>query len=234
VSYLSEVLAEPSLVALYRSQEASGVAQDSSGNARHGDGVNGAPTFAQAGAIPSDGTSKSWLMHSAGPDWFNIPYFAAFDIGDAFTVECWIKRADASTAEMDIVSRDQGFGLGLINNQLMLFRSGVASICKSTTTITDTTLYHHLAVTKNGATCATFIDAADVSGAVTNSTCTNGTTPTVKLGADAGGSPFNGNLSEIAIYSAALSSARIAAHFNAAPAGISAISPRLGGSGLRW
>jgi Concanavalin A-like lectin/glucanases superfamily len=218
VSYITEIQADSPL-AWWRCKEASGNLQDSSGNARHCDETHGSPTYAVTGPITSEGSDTALTLHSAGPDWYNVPYNAAFDVGDTCSAECWIKRADSSTSEMDLVTRDQGILLALTNNQVAIGRAGVAFICKSTNTITDTSTWHHLVVTKTGATVKVYVDAVDVSGTVTNSTYTNGTTPTIKLGADGGTDPFNGSIDEIAIYSTALSSARVSAHYTAATAG---------------
>ena len=217
MSYVSEVLAD-SPRAWYRCQEASGNPQDSSGNARHCDENHGSPTYSVGGPITSEGSDTAITLHSAGPDWFNVPYNAAFDVGDTCSVECWAKRADSATTEQIIVTRDQGMYLGFINNRLFIARSGVAGIAQSTSTITDTS-WHHLVVTKTGSTVKQYIDAVDVTGTVTNSTYTNGSTPTIKLGADGGSEPFNGSVDEIAIYATALSSARVTAHYTAATAG---------------
>jgi hypothetical protein len=218
MSYVSEVSSD-SPVAWWRCKEASGFLQDSSGNARHADEVHGSPTYLVSGPISSEGSDTAITLHGTGPDWWHIPYNAAFDIGDTFTVEAWIKRGDTSSAEEVIMCRDQGFYIGIITNQLMLARTSVASICKSTTTITDTTTWHHIVNTKTGATCKQYIDAVDVTGAITNSTCTNGTTPPVTIGADGGGEPFTGSIDEVAVYSTVLSAARVSAHYTAATAG---------------
>jgi hypothetical protein len=117
---------------------------------------------------------------------------------------------------MTIFHRDQGFYLGLITNQLFIAKTNVAGIAKSTTTITDTTTWHHLVVTKTGATVKQYIDAVDVTGTVTNATWQNGTTPDVRIGGDNGATLYTGYLAEVAVYPTALSQARISAHYAAA------------------
>jgi hypothetical protein len=215
MSYSSEVLADAP-IAYYRLAEASGNIQDSSGGARHGDEVHAAPTYQATGPILSDSTDKAMTIHSSGPDWFHIPWTAGWDIGDVGTLEIWIKRADSATTEQVIVTRDQSIYIGLINSRLFIAKSGVAGIAQSTTTITDTTTWHHCVVTKNAGTVKQYIDTVDVTGTVTNSTWANTVTTGISIGADAGGTPYNGGLDEVAVYGTALSSARVTAHYNAA------------------
>jgi len=214
MSYASEVLADTP-VAWYRLSDASGNVQDSSGNARHGSSVNGAPTYGQPGGIPSDPSNNSMQFHTAGGDCCFIAANAAFEVGDTYSVEGWIKRADSSTAEINLFVHDSGFYLGLDNNQLFAARTSVAGIAHSTVSITDTTTWHYLVITKTGATVKQYIDAVDVTGTITNSTSAN-VGADVRIGSDAGGNPYNGLLDEVALYSTVLSPARVLAHYNAA------------------
>ncbi len=219
MSYVSEITAD-SPIAWYRCQEASGYLQDSSGGARHADEVHGSPTYAVTGPITSEGSDRGITFHSASSDWFNVPYYAGYDLGDVCSVECWLKRADTVTTEQIVITRDQGLYLAISGtNQLAFAKSGVSTMVRSTVAITDTTTWHHCVNTKTGATVKQYIDGVDVTGVVTNQTFTNGATPTVKIGADGGGSPFNGSVDEIAVYATALSAARVLAHYTAATAG---------------
>ena len=194
----------------------SGAFADSSGNSQTSNAPVGSLTYGQASPITTDPTAASILFHSATTDHAVVPYNSLFDIGDVGTVECWVKRADSSTAEMEIVNRDQGLYLGLINNRLFITKTNVAGIAQSTITITDTTTWHHLVNTKNGSTVHQYIDAVDVTGTVTDATWQNGPTPGVAIGGNGSLDPYNGNLAEVAIYPTALSQARVQAHYNAA------------------
>ena len=224
MSYTSEVLAD-SPVGYFLLDEASGDPADSSGHGHNFTAVNGTPTYRQVGPITSDASNFAILLNSATPDWFAMNYDAAFDIGDVGSVEIWIKRGDTSTSELEIINRDQGFYLGLITNQLFIAKTSVAGIAKSTTTITDTTTWHHLVNTKNGATVHQYIDGVDVTGTVTNATWQNGTSPFVDLGANGGGDAFKGSIARPAIYATELSQARVSAHYAAATAGAATRGP---------
>lgn len=236
MSYASEVLAD-SPVGYYRLSDLSGDPVDSSGHGLDADAAHGAPTYSQSGAITSDPSNNSILFHSSGPDWFHLVASALWEIGDVGSVECWLKRSDSSTAEMEIVNRDQGFYLGLINNRLFIAKTSVAGIAQSTITITDTTTWHHCVNTKNGSTVHQYIDGVDVTGTVTDATWTNiGAGFGAAIGSNAGSDPYNGYLDEVAIYGTALSQARVTAHFNAATASTDADNPPIGflGRGAGW
>ena len=76
--------------------------------------------------------------------------------------------------------------------------------------------WHHLVVTKSGASVHLYQDGVEVTGTVTNRTLTNGTAQLV-LGARRGtASAFlDGLLDEVAIYKTALTPAQVAAHYAA-------------------
>lgn len=218
MSYVSEVAADSPL-AWYRCQEASSYLQDSSGHAYHCDEVHGTPTYGVIGPITSEGSDTAVSLVRATPDWYRVPYNAAFDIGDTVSVEAWIKRSGTATTEQVVICRDQGFYLGIITNQLFIARTSVAGIAKSTTTITDTSTWHHCVVTKTGATVHQYIDGVDVTGVVTNSTYANGASPGVTIGGDGAADNFDGAIDEVAVYTTVLSAARVSAHYTAATAG---------------
>ncbi len=142
----------------------------------------------------------------------------ALDLGDVVTMEAWVKRGSTGTVQ-SIISKGQNAYLMRFNaaNNLELVRSGIAVIVASTTTITDTTTWHHVAATKTGATSKLYIDGVDRTGAVTNATFTDNAL-TFRVGGDdddANGSAsnfFNGSIYGAALYSTAVSGARIAVH----------------------
>ena len=149
----------------------------------------------------------------------SVPHATALNTGDVFTLEAWVKRGTIGTS--------QGiFGKGApayqvyfdAANKLVLRAAGVADIVRSTTALSDRTAFHHLAVTKSGATVRLYIDGVDSTGVVANRTLGNNTAA-LALG---GGTGFlNGALDEVAVYNRALSASAIAAHraAGAPPAG---------------
>lgn len=217
MSYVSEVLAD-SPVVYYRMNEISMGPQDSSGNGNHVNNVVGTPNYGQQGGIPSDSGDTSILLSHVNPDYFTAPDHATLDVGDVFTLEAWVKRTrTGSSLEEGIITKGQDAGgLYILNDAIMLAKSGVAVIVSSTSTITDTTNFHHIVATKNGATVKLYHNAVDVTGSVSNQTCAS-TTAVLEIGSEFGGSfPVSAYLDEIAVYATALSAARVSAHYDAA------------------
>lgn len=216
MSYESAVK-EDSPKGYLRFGESSGTeVKDASGNALTGTYKN-APTLGVAGALVGDpDTAVSFA--AAKQQWVSVPDSATLDLGDILTYEAWIKRASIGTTQTII---DRGAG-GMIvrfltTNKILVRRNGVANICESTTTITDTTTWHHIVVTKNGATVKIYIDGVDRTGAVTNSTLVNNA-HVLGIGAADGdtveiGEWFDGSIDEVAVYGTALSEARVKAHY---------------------
>ncbi|HSC21425.1 MAG TPA: LamG-like jellyroll fold domain-containing protein, partial [Solirubrobacterales bacterium] len=212
MSYES-VIKEDSPKGYWRLGESSGTeAKDSSGNAQNGTYKN-APTLGVAGAIGLDSNTAVSLA-AASKQWVSIPDSATLDLGDILTYEAWVKRVSTGTGQTIL---DKGSGSLIVrflaNNKVLVRRNGVANICESTVAVTDTTSWHHIVVTKNGATVKIYIDGVDVTGTVTNSTLVN-TAVVLGIGAaDAGEEEFfNGSIDEVAVYGTALSKARVEAH----------------------
>lgn len=221
MSYSSEVLAD-SPGGYWRMEESSGYPQDSSGNGNHfttGPFGGGTLSYSQTGALASDPTSKS-IRWNAIAD-IRTPDHATLDLGDVFTMEMWVKRATDGD-QQDIMGKGAGAYFWRFlptTNQLQLGRFGVADIVESTVAITADGEFHHVVATKNGATVKLYVDTADVTGTVTNSTAVN-TTVGFNIGSQGADGPndvgVDGWLDEVAVYPTALSLARVQAHYDAA------------------
>jgi hypothetical protein len=98
--------------------------------------------------------------------------------------------------------------VGLLNEE-------VAFIAESTVTIADTTTWHHIVATKDGAAVFIYVDGADVTGTVTNSTCGNNTSDLFIGTKFSGGNQLSGSLDEVALYAGALPASRVTAHYAA-------------------
>lgn len=212
MSYYSEVLAD-SPNAYFRLGESSGTAAvDVKGGASGT--YTGGFSLAQSGALANDADTSTDFNGSTG--YVNVADRAEFDLGDVFTLEAWI-RMDAGSADQVFIDKSQlGYNLKVnTSNQLELRQGDVGSIVTSTLTLSVGRWYHVVA-TKNGATVKLYIDARDVTGAVTNRTCVNNIHPFAIGSAYYLGAPqqfFNGRVDEVAIYPTALSQDRIAAHY---------------------
>lgn len=217
MSYSSEVLADSPGLYL-RCDQASGNLTDSSGN---GNTVtpDTAPTYSQTGLIASDPTNTCVRLNG-GFDSFVVTDSASVQVGDVFTLECWLK-ANTSSTDRWIIDRGGntatgGFALRVnTSNNLEVDRSTVQVLCVSTVTLSNATTYHCVA-TKNGATVKLYVNGVDVSGSVTNSTCDNyAHNPIIGIDINYVKAGFDGWIDEVAIYPTALSAARVLAHYNA-------------------
>ncbi|HEV2210475.1 MAG TPA: LamG-like jellyroll fold domain-containing protein [Verrucomicrobiae bacterium] len=143
-----------------------------------------------------------------------------------FTIEAWIKRGSSTKATWDVFNHGHvvswvwgGFGFGLFDNgQLFLDKVGYASVA-STTTLTDTTIFHHIAVTKAGTNVVLYIDGLGETmppfdpGFVFNGTFCIGTRGSDHV------TSFLGLVDEASVYNRALSAAEIQAIYAAGSAG---------------
>jgi hypothetical protein len=199
----------------WRVGESSGTkAEDTSGNSHPGT-YEGTPTLGVTGAVPEN--TAITLNTAAEKELVSVPDHADFDVGDVFTIEAWVKRSATLGTLQTIASKDEGSFIFRFNaeNKAMLRRYGVADVVTATLAVTDE-LWHHIVLTKNGATVKIYIDAEDVTGTVTNSTLVN-TAVRLTWGTENGGEdPLKGSLDELAIYGTALSAERVKAHFDAA------------------
>ncbi len=193
--------------AWWKLNDASGNPVDSSGNGLT-QTVNGSPTYHAPGpgatAAPFAMTfpvyGSSYLQRNGAS--------AFLALGDVFTVECWVKRNAAQGATQILVQKVGAYYiLFTSSDNLQLQRQGLSNICTSTTTLTDTASWHHLVATKNGAAVHLYIDAVDVTGAVTNDTFTDTITDLTFAG--------SGSMAQVALYPTALSAARVSAHYAA-------------------
>lgn len=231
MSYSTEVLADTP-GAYFRMHEASGLIQDSSGNANHAVGTHGAAsfTYSQAGGIPSDASNNSILFNASA---FGTNDHATLDLADIFTLEAWVKL-NGSGLDGGIVSKqNNAYYMRIVADKLEVLKSNAVLMSTSTSTI-PTSGWHHLVATKSGATVKLYIDNVDVTGTVTNATCIDGSSG-LQIGSDLTTTEyFDHYLDEVAVYPTALSIARIAAHFNAATSAGAAPTLRVMRSNLRW
>lgn len=214
MAYVDEVLAD-SPVAYYRLDESSGQPQDSSGNGNDTDTSFGsAPTYSVTSLLTSGGGTAITFNNSAH---FSAPDDATLDIGDVFTLECWIRRTVTGVNEAIMDKGANAFRWYITSTGVVtLEKSGVADAIRSSVTMQNTDT-HHLVVTKNGATRVVYMDAVDVtSGSPPANQTIESNAVALFLGAQANsGIPSRSTLDEIAIYGTALSQARIQAHYDA-------------------
>jgi hypothetical protein len=181
---------------------------------------HGGLTLGQSGAIVSDadtaarfnGTSAN--VTAAGSGTPTSPLNGA--VPDPITLEVWVKRGSLST-EQRIFAKNTGWlvlDFTATNKVRLGISGGTGDIAVSTVTVTDTTNWHHIVATKDGATAHIYIDGVDVTGPVSNQTPI-ATSNSLYIGSQYGGGGrwFNGLLDEPAIYLTALDASRVQAHY---------------------
>ena len=187
-------------------------AADSKGT-NHGTYTN-TPINGETGPLTNDSDTAVRFDAVGSVDHVAVPHATTLNVGDSFSLEAWVKRADAATTMQTIVHKGTtttGFQWGFLNNKMGLFKNGVA-IAQTTTSQTDTTLYHHYVVTKNGGTVKLYVDGVDVTGFVTNQTIADTSSP-LYIGAEVGTAEgLNGTIDEVSLYSGALSAATVTDH----------------------
>lgn len=211
MSWASEVLAD-SPVAWFRLGEARGTSATDAVGGAAGTYVGGV-TLGQPSLLAGD-PSDTCADFNGSTGLVEIADRAELDFGDVFTLECWF-QLDTGGANRTLFGKGMNAPVWRLTsgNQLRIRKNGVADVATTTTTLSTGTTYHAV-VTKSGPTTRLYVDAVDVTGTVTDSTCTNNTTA-AQIGAANSSDFFDGRIDEFAIYSTALSSARVLAHYQA-------------------
>lgn len=212
-NYAAEVLADSPL-AYWRLGEASGTtAADSTSNGRNGT-YNG-PTLGVPGAIGDGNTAASF---DGTNDNVTVPS-TGLDAGNVFSVEAWVKGSK-STGDRTIVSRWHGastqrwvVGVNSATGIVTVFvrTSGYPSVSHTTDVLDGA--WHHVAFVRTGTQQVLYVDkvAASMSDSGTVQAGAN-----LAIGSKVDNSEWwAGQVDEVAVYGTALSSTRVAAHYDA-------------------
>lgn len=207
-AYSDLILSHGSLRAYYRLGEASGTTLSDSGpNALNGT-YGPSMTYGASGALAND---TDTAVTFPGNQNASVADNNALDLGDGpLTLECWARRSATQDAPQVLVTKNATSGYRLnftAANAVALAREGGTPVATSSVTITDTTTWHHLVVTKNGSARKVYVDGVDVTVLGTNATLTDNTASLLI------GPTFPGSLDEIAIYGAVLSPAEVLDHY---------------------
>lgn len=221
--YASAVARTTGLVGFWRFGDASGTVACDGLGLNSGTYTTGT-TLGQAGVLASDTDTAVSFNGTAGKA--SVPAATSLNTGDTFTLEAWAKRGSTGgTANQTIVSK-QGTSWALVftsANKLALM-ANAKTIVSSTNTVADTTSWHHLVATKTGATAKLYVDGADVTGTVTNTTVANSTLP-LTIAANGSATFFKGVLDEVAVYKTVLTKDQVTNHLLLARAACAANSP---------
>lgn len=138
--------------------------------------------------------------------------------GDTLSIELWVKRTTIGTTQKLITAGANNDYSLMINsaNKLVASKYSVGDFFVSTTTLTDTTRWHHIVLTKSAATRNIYLDGVALTNDGTgNQTLTASGGSTVNIGRNHNNSEFfSGSIAFVAIYNTALSSTAVLDHYN--------------------
>lgn len=220
-AYDDEVLADSPLVYWRFDSSSAGTITDLSGNARHG-----WMGFAVTGGAPLvEGMFRSWQV--TAPMEFGYPDDETWMDRAAWSVELWFATTDVDNT-LGLVCRDNFAGnrhWDLHINEAAAGGDGhvdirgwtvntSSQVASAQATLNDGNI-HHAVGTYDGATLRLYIDGAPSGTPVAVSGLNSNVTAPITLSGAHGGNGIDGRVQCFAYYPAALSAARVAAHWQA-------------------
>lgn len=213
-TYQAAVLADSPYLYLPLTETAGPTAADLSGNARHGTYSGTGVTYRRAGcttggyAVDLDGTSGNVAVSTALSGFNPSPH--------AFTVEFWIKP-DTVTGSFYLIDAGLSprFVLRIVNGALQWADNGNVRVLDTIAAATC----QHVAVVINGSIIRSYVNGSPDTAVDLGAGFTFGTpfASATKFGSAWDDGAFtDGTVSDLAIYSTALSGAQILAHYQAA------------------
>lgn len=177
------------------------------------------PTLGVSGATADGDTAVRFA--AASSQYVKTPGGAGGQatIANVFSIETWVKRItlNASINGLWLSGANTAFLYIDASDKIVGGKTSIANIFTTTVSVADTTTWHHIVWTKNGATNKVYLDAVDVTPTISDQTFASGSTGPDIFAAVSGPAFFaNCGLDELAIYGTALSAARVSAHFAAA------------------
>jgi hypothetical protein len=164
-----------------------------------------------AGYAPTQADNVYSMAFDGASDYFTTSN--AFTSLTSFSISAWFKSDDTVTAAQAITSSrinaigtSQGLDIYLGSNTLVarVYNNGATEV---TTAFTDTTSWHHVAMTYNGTTLEMYLDG--VSKGTATGVYTNSAADWLIGKWNGGANYFNGNIDEVAIFDYALSARQI-------------------------
>ncbi len=149
-----------------------------------------------------------------------------------FTIEAWVKRTSSSVVSLGggggvfLCYGSGGYAFGFLSDGRLFLSKVDIDETHTSVAITDTN-FHHIAVTKGGATVVFYVDGTAYTVPAYNTTYTFSTPVAIGARGDNLTASFLGAIDELAVYNRALSASEIQSIYNASNAGKCAIPPAI-------
>ena len=217
-NYRGGILADAP-VAYWRLGEASGTTATDETGGHQGTYVGG-PALGAVGAITGDANTA--VTFNGSTQYATIPDDNAFDFGDTFSLEAWVKW-DGTAGTNSFIGKGSGnFDIKVLTSGAVRVSKGITSDIVDSTTVLTPNAWAHVVYTKSGATSKLYINGVDRTGVVTDATMVNNAVG-ILIGAfrliPSPDQSFHGTIDEVAIYNSAITSAQVAAHYAAGTTG---------------
>ena len=192
-----------------------GSANDSSGNGFVGTinlSTTGSQTTTTGNGTCTTSAATPWYNGRVGKfnssinldgtsDYISISDANALDLTDNLTLSAWVKRGSTGSTQYILNKGTNAYALYFdSSNTINLAMQGTGNIVTSTSALTDTSNWHHIAATWNGTTGKIYLDGVDVSGSTTSRTLAANTTA-LSIGADMTPANYlNGKIDEVQLF----------------------------------
>ena len=206
----------------WRLNEASGVPLDISGANQHFLSENGATVAGVPGLLLNEPTAKARSF--SGTSYVRKPGFTPAERYElnTFTIEFWIKKDDLVGATvLDQYNGGMSVVINTADGTITLNKSYVGTIAKTSILKVFDTNTHHVVITRAGigGPVVFYVDGVSETPTQTNpnlDTATGVANNGLYLGSQAGGTPLNGVMDEVAIYPLVLTPAQVQNHYDIA------------------
>lgn len=239
MAYSDEVLADTP-VAYWRLGSGSTDVDDSSGNARSLT-KTGSPSEVASLLLSTSDTARSFPGNNSA--YYEAADEAAYDFlnTSAFSIEGWVNASSADTSFRRFFGHEDasnGWHLGVHSTEGVFFnrRAGGSGNTLNYNPGTIVGVTFHCVGTYDGTNLRFYVNGVLREGPTADSVNMGAVSNTVRTGVYTGSSQVAGTYDELAIYSTALSQARIQAHYDAGVAVVGGtpviLAPAT--SGMRW
>ncbi len=218
-SWYPDVVQADSPIRYCRLDEASGGLAYDSANYLNGT-THGSPTQGTTGLLTGD-TDTAYTFASASSQYISFSSAGVATANHPWSLEAWIKTPSSFSAQMMVVA----FGLSGTNHEEAQIYLDATGKAYAGTYGGDTAGYalaantvYSLVATWDGTTLTLYVNGVSRETATPGAMTIPGSGIYTTIGATAASSPtlfFNGVIDEVAIYTTALSSTRVAAHYTA-------------------